>query len=45
MSHSFAQIAPDADVPKAQKDATDLSYQRSFEFLARTLAGKAKVTA
>ena len=45
MGHSFAQIAPDADVPKAQKDATDLSYQRSFEFLARTLAGKAKVTA
>ena len=34
-----------AIVPKAQKDATDLSYERSFEFLSRTLAGKSKVTA
>ena len=33
MGHSFAQITPDADVPPAQRLATDLSYTRSFEFL------------
>ncbi len=40
MGHSFAQITPDADVPAAQKEASDLSYQRSFEFLHRALSGK-----
>lgn len=39
MGHSFAQIAPDADVPAAQKEASDLSYERSFAFLMRELAG------
>lgn len=38
MPHSFAQIAPDADVPAARRAASDLSYQRSFEFLRRELA-------
>ncbi len=37
MGHSFAQVEPDADIPKAQKKASDLSYQRSFEFLYREL--------
>lgn len=37
MGHSFAQITPDADVPPAQRSATDLSYARSFEFLHREL--------
>ncbi len=37
--HSFAQITPDADVPKSQRAAADLSYQRSFEFLHAELAG------
>ncbi len=39
MGHSFAQIAPDADVPAPQKEASDLSYERSFTFLKRELAG------
>lgn len=39
MPHSFAQIAPDADVPPAQKEAADLSYERSFAFLMRELVG------
>ena len=39
VGHSFAQIAPDADVPPAQKSASDLSYDRSFEFFRRTLGG------
>lgn len=38
MGHSFAQIAPDADVPPAQRKASDLSYERSFEFLRAELA-------
>lgn len=33
MGHSFAQITPDADVSKIQGIASDLSYERSFEFL------------
>lgn len=37
MGHSFAQVTPDADIPKAQKEASDLSYQRSFEFLHKEL--------
>jgi hypothetical protein len=37
MPHSFAQITPDADVPAARKTASDLSYERSFEFLRREL--------
>ncbi len=37
MGHSFAQITPDADVPRAQRAATDLSQARSFEFLHREL--------
>lgn len=41
MPHSFAQIAPDADVPPARRAASDLSYQRSFEFFHRELGGKA----
>lgn len=39
MPHSFAQIAPDADVPAARRAASDLSYQRSFEFFHRELGG------
>jgi carboxymethylenebutenolidase len=39
MPHSFAQIAPDKDVPAARRAAADLSYARSFEFLHRELAG------
>lgn len=39
MGHSFAQIAPDADVPAPQKEASDLSYERSFTFLKQELAG------
>lgn len=37
MGHSFAQITPDADVPSAQKAASDLSYERSFAFLRKEL--------
>ena len=37
MGHSFAQIAPDADVSADQRMASNLSYSRSFEFLRRTL--------
>ena len=39
MGHSFAQITPDADVPADQGQASDLSYERSFEFLRRQLGG------
>lgn len=39
MGHSFAQVAPDDELPPARKTASDLSYQRSFEFLNRELAG------
>jgi carboxymethylenebutenolidase len=42
MPHSFAQITPDADVPPARRAASDLSYQRSFEFLHRELGGGRK---
>ena len=37
MGHSFAQITPDAEVPPARRAATDLSYERSFEFLRKEL--------
>ncbi|MEE8139793.1 MAG: dienelactone hydrolase family protein [Alphaproteobacteria bacterium] len=37
MGHSFAQIAPDAEVPDHQRAAADLSYQRSFAFLGDEL--------
>lgn len=37
MGHSFAQVAPDDDLPPPRKAASDLSYQRSFEFLAKEL--------
>ncbi len=40
MGHSFAQITPDAEVPAAQRTATNLSYGRSFEFLYRQLGGE-----
>ena len=36
--HSFAQVAPDADLPAERKAASDLSYDKSFEFLKRELA-------
>ena len=39
MGHSFAQITPDAEVPAAQRSATNLSYTRSFEFLHSELGG------
>ncbi|MDH3239883.1 MAG: dienelactone hydrolase family protein [Alphaproteobacteria bacterium] len=42
MGHSFAQITPDADVPAAQRAASDLSYDRSFSFLSKELAGPAE---
>ena len=38
MGHSFAQVAPDADLPAERKAASDLSYDKSFEFLKRELA-------
>jgi carboxymethylenebutenolidase len=38
MGHSFAQVAPAADLPPARKKASDLSYARSFEFLHSELA-------
>jgi carboxymethylenebutenolidase len=37
MGHSFAQIAPDADVPREQREASDLSHERTYEFLWREL--------
>jgi dienelactone hydrolase len=37
MQHSFAQIAPDATVPGPQREASDLSHRRSYEFLWREL--------
>lgn len=37
MGHSFAQVTPDAEIPVEQKNASDLSYQRSFEFLKTNL--------
>jgi carboxymethylenebutenolidase len=37
MGHSFAQIAPDEDVPAPRRAASDLSYERSFAFLRREL--------
>src|SRR5207247_9845110 len=37
MPHSFAQITPDATVPPQQRAASDLSYERSFEFLPPAL--------
>jgi dienelactone hydrolase len=37
MGHSFAQLAPDADVPREQRLAATLSEDRSFEFLWRQL--------
>ncbi len=40
MGHSFAQITPDADVPDAQRQASDLSYQRRFELFSTELGGK-----
>lgn len=43
MPHSFAQVPPDADLPPERREASDLSYTRSFEFLHRTLDG-AKAT-
>ncbi len=39
MGHSFAQITPDAEVPTAQRLATNLSYTRSFEFFHNQLGG------
>jgi carboxymethylenebutenolidase len=33
MGHSFAQVAPDDELPENRKAASDLSYERSFEFL------------
>lgn len=33
MGHSFAQIAPEAEVPPAQRAAADLSQDRAFAFL------------
>ena len=43
--HSFAQITPDADVSDAQRQASDLSYERSFSFLMQELTGKGAETA
>ena len=37
MGHSFAQFAPDADLPAQQRRAADLSFARSFEFFHREL--------
>jgi carboxymethylenebutenolidase len=39
MGHSFAQITTDADVPDDQRQASDLSYERSFAFLRAELDG------
>ena len=45
MGHSFAQITPDAGVPDQQRQASDLSYQRSFEFFRAELGGGGEDTA
>jgi carboxymethylenebutenolidase len=45
MGHSFAQITPDAEVPADQRQASDLSYERSFEFLRRELDSHAPAAA
>ncbi len=45
MGHSFAQIAPDADVPEARRAASDLSYERSFAFLKDELRAAAAAPA
>jgi carboxymethylenebutenolidase len=45
MEHSFAQIAPDEDVPPARRAATDLSYKRSFKFLHIALGNGANTEA
>ena len=37
MGHSFAQVSPDAGLPPARRAASDLPYQRSFEFLHKAL--------
>jgi carboxymethylenebutenolidase len=37
-AHSFAQITPEADVPAAQRAATNLSQDRAFAFLHRELS-------
>lgn len=37
MEHSFAQIAPNEEVPPPRRAAADLSYERSFEFLHQEL--------
>jgi carboxymethylenebutenolidase len=42
MKHSFAQFAPDAELPPAQRAATNLSFSRSFEFFHRELDAPAK---
>jgi carboxymethylenebutenolidase len=42
MGHSFAQITPDANVSPAQRQAADLSQERSFEFLWRELGEDAE---
>ncbi len=38
MGHSFAQIAPEAEVPAHQHQAANESYQRIFQFFKRELA-------
>ncbi len=43
--HSFAQITPDADVSEAQRAASDLSYERSFEFLHDRLGSSSTAAA
>jgi carboxymethylenebutenolidase len=42
MGHSFAQFAPDAELPVPQRAAADLSYARSFEFFHKELEGLAE---
>ena len=37
MGHSFAQIAPDEDVPAERRAAANLSHERSFAFFRREL--------
>ena len=38
LGHGFAEPPPDADVPPAQRAASDLSHDRSIEFLWRELS-------
>ncbi len=45
MGHSFAQLAPDAQVPHEQRQAATLSEERTFEFLWQELGSPLQAAA